>query len=441
MPCPIPESSLPQTVRKHVSKGANVRQRLMAAQGLIPLRPPDMVLSLFCLLYDPDEKVRLSALQTLRKLPVNIMKPAVSAKLPAAVLDYLSRGLLDKADILKAVVINANTSDETIEKLARITNGDVLDIIARNQQRILRKPAIAWAVLENPNTSIALAEGVKEFLARSGIDLGPAAPEPEKTTEQVDTSEPEQAMEEEIEGAEEAWDQEEPDLGAGPLRQRSLLEETEEGGFEDEDDEYGGDLQFEVRGGAAVETVGEVKVRQRTMLDESIEDEDEEGQGSGQERILEFPSYMIDETGDWDDEEREGLETMLSKMSPAEKIKLATMGNKTIRTALVKDTNKLVALAAASSPKITEGEMVNIAASRAVTDDVIRYASNNRDYLKLYQVKCNLVMNPKTPTGSALRLLNHLRENDLRQVANSKNIPNVVATAAKKKLKLRRSGK
>ena len=43
------------------------------------------------------------------------------------------------------------------------------------------------------------------------------------------------------------------------------------------------------------------------------------------------------------------------KMSVSEKIKLATLGNKEARTILLRDANKLVCMAAATSPRITDG--------------------------------------------------------------------------------------
>ena len=61
-----------------------------------------------------------------------------------------------------------------------------------------------------------------------------------------------------------------------------------------------------------------------------------------------------------------------------QKIKLARLGNKEARGLLVKDRNKVVAISAISSPKITTNEVISIAQSRNVHDEVLRMVAMNR---------------------------------------------------------------
>lgn len=131
------------------------------------------------------------------------------------------------------------------------------------------------------------------------------------------------------------------------------------------------------------------------------------------------------------DERRLTLTQRIMEMTVAEKIKLATLGNKEARTILLRDTNKLVAVAAVQNPRITESEIIALANSRTVHEDVLRVIYTNREWLKLYQVKLNLVRNPKTPLPTALRFLPHLRPNDLRDLARNKNVPTAVQTGAR----------
>ena len=77
-------------------------------------------------------------------------------------------------------------------------------------------------------------------------------------------------------------------------------------------------------------------------------------------------------------------------------------------------------------------------ANRALSLEVISYLSNRRDWIKLYSVKLNLVMNPKTPMARSMSLLTHLNQSDIQKVSRSKNIPSALATAAKRKLQARR---
>lgn len=124
----------------------------------------------------------------------------------------------------------------------------------------------------------------------------------------------------------------------------------------------------------------------------------------------------------------------IQEMTITQKIRSATLGNATMRMLLVRDPNRLVAEAAVKSPRLTENEAVLIAASRAVSDDVLRIVASNRELTRSYQVKLNLISNPRTPFTFSSRLLPHLRDNDLRSLARSKNVPGAIVRAARQQL-------
>jgi hypothetical protein len=121
----------------------------------------------------------------------------------------------------------------------------------------------------------------------------------------------------------------------------------------------------------------------------------------------------------------------LQQMTVTQKIRTAMLGTATERMILVRDSNRLVASAAASSPQMNENDAARIAASRAVSDDVLRIIAQNRNLTRSYQVKRNLIMNPKTPFTFTSRMIPHLRENDLRTMIKSRGIPASVQAAAR----------
>lgn len=131
----------------------------------------------------------------------------------------------------------------------------------------------------------------------------------------------------------------------------------------------------------------------------------------------------------------------LHTMTPAQKVVLAQRGNKTVRSALLRDANKVVATAAIKNPGIGESEVAAIASSRAVVDDVIRIIANNREWTRSYAVKLALVQNPKTPVAFSMRFLQTVRTPDLKKIAKSKNVPSALANAAKKLVKKRSGGR
>jgi hypothetical protein len=119
------------------------------------------------------------------------------------------------------------------------------------------------------------------------------------------------------------------------------------------------------------------------------------------------------------------------KMSVAEKIKLATLGNKEARTLLLRDSNKLVCMAAVTSPRITDGEILGLANSRTVSADVLRYIYSNREFTRTYAIKTSLVKNPKVPLPTALKLLVMLQEKDIKDLARDRNVPQTIQAQAK----------
>ena len=120
------------------------------------------------------------------------------------------------------------------------------------------------------------------------------------------------------------------------------------------------------------------------------------------------------------------------KLKLFEKIRLATLGNAFCRQTLVRDSNRMVAMAAIRSPGITEQEVIRTAGNRAVSEDVIRYIANHKDYAKSYPIRMALLGNPKCPLALSLRFLPHLRAEDLKNLARSKNIPSALSVAARK---------
>ncbi len=119
------------------------------------------------------------------------------------------------------------------------------------------------------------------------------------------------------------------------------------------------------------------------------------------------------------------------QMSVAQKIKLATLGNREARTLLLRDANRLVSLAAAQSPRITDGEILGLANSRTTNADVLRYIYEKRDFVKVYSLRAALVRNPKVPLPTALKFLPTLQEKDIKDLSRDRNVPATVMAQAK----------
>lgn len=129
-------------------------------------------------------------------------------------------------------------------------------------------------------------------------------------------------------------------------------------------------------------------------------------------------------------EQEETLFQKVQKMTTSEKIRFALRGDKEVRNLLLRDGERTVQLAVVNNPRITDGEIVTIANSKNIHEEVLRKIGTSRDCLKLYPVRAALVQNPKTPLPISLKLLPTLMLKDLRTIAKSKAVPNAIAQAA-----------
>ena len=125
---------------------------------------------------------------------------------------------------------------------------------------------------------------------------------------------------------------------------------------------------------------------------------------------------------------------VLSLLPVIERMKLAMKGTREQRSQLIRDSNKLVAVAVLSSPKINESEIERFAKMANLSEDVLRIISSIRVWLKNYNVVAALTRNPKTPTAVAMRLLQRLNERDLKMLSLDRNVSEPVRIAARKYL-------
>src|SRR6185436_15322130 len=124
----------------------------------------------------------------------------------------------------------------------------------------------------------------------------------------------------------------------------------------------------------------------------------------------------------------------IAALNVAQRLALAMKGTREERAVLIRDPNKIVAVAVLSSPKITETEVTSIAKMASISEEILRIIGNTRAWMKSYTVTSSLVRNPKTPIAVSMNLLQRLNDKDLKMLVTDRNIPDVVRTAAKKKI-------
>lgn len=132
--------------------------------------------------------------------------------------------------------------------------------------------------------------------------------------------------------------------------------------------------------------------------------------------------------------DRDSILQKLTRMSFSERLKAASKGTREVRSILIRDPSKMIAMAVLTSPKLTEPEVEAFARMGNVSEDVLRHIGSNRTWMKNYPVVVALVKNAKTPLGMSLNLMNRLNDRDLQGLSTDRNVPEPLRVAARKKI-------
>lgn len=182
--------TLSPQAEKYVRRDAPIAVRRMAATGALPLEPVELATVLFALVHDPDDEVKNRAQQSLEELPESVAKTVASSEAHPALLSWLSHAWKDDDDRMEQLALNPAVDDRTLAFLATLPNRRVVDIVANNQQSMLRHPAIVDALGDNPLTGRATIDRILSFLGlgqpsgKGGQETEPSdLPPPEEITD------------------------------------------------------------------------------------------------------------------------------------------------------------------------------------------------------------------------------------------------------------------
>ena len=153
--------------RKYANREAPVQARRLAARGALPLPPLELATVLFALMHDPDAEVKSTARDSLEGLPRDVTTTVLSGPVHPALLSHLGQVHREDNQLMEALALNAAADDETFVFLAELPFKRVVDIVANNQQRLLRCPGIVEALGANPLTGRSVIDRILSFL---GID-------------------------------------------------------------------------------------------------------------------------------------------------------------------------------------------------------------------------------------------------------------------------------
>lgn len=380
-------------VQAIISGRAPQAARMAAARGLLPLPQADLLEALVALRESDDAEVAQAADATLASQESDSLLAVAKEKdTSPAVLGYLAARHDSMREIKEAVTLNASTPDDSIALLASQTaDGSLLELIAVNQQRLIRAPQIIDAIIHNPARTTE-AE-------RRALETRREFFEKERGAQQIAEelrAQGRSAAAEFVEAAESLGVE-----GSLGIDDAWLIAEHIEVSDEDIDDSW---LALE-----HLEIFEESYEQREANADRVISETLREGDAAP-ERIALIRRIML--------------------MTVKDRIKLGLKGDREARAILIRDPNRIVATAVINNPRITEHEVESIAAMRTVAEEALRLISMNRAWARSYTIIHNLVRNPRTPIATAIGIMPRIRSKDLQHLSQNRNVPEAVRRQA-----------
>jgi hypothetical protein len=118
----------------------------------------------------------------------------------------------------------------------------------------------------------------------------------------------------------------------------------------------------------------------------------------------------------------------------AEKIHKALYGSRDERNAILRDRDRTLHPFVLKNPQLNADDVVTIAKNAQMTPDLLKQIGERKDWFQRPAIAQALARNPKTPPELAVRALDHIPLDVLRQMAKGVGVLPHVTQAARKKL-------
>jgi hypothetical protein len=120
--------------------------------------------------------------------------------------------------------------------------------------------------------------------------------------------------------------------------------------------------------------------------------------------------------------------------SRAEKLQKALHGTRDERNAILRDRDRTLHPFVLKNPQLHADDVVAIAKNATMTPDLLKQIGERKDWFQRPAIALALARNPKTPPELAVRALDHVPVDALRQIAKGVGVLPHVTQAARKKI-------
>ena len=169
---PVDVATLSAPAQKILDPSSPAPLRQMAAKGIAPgLKPGDAITVVALLAESEDAGLAAAAKATLDRLPAPLLNGALGSGLPAGVIDVLARRYATNAVVMEKMLSLQSIALSTVVDVAALADEAVAELIAINEERMLKEPAIIEKLYMNKRTRMSTADRVLELAVRNHLEL------------------------------------------------------------------------------------------------------------------------------------------------------------------------------------------------------------------------------------------------------------------------------
>jgi hypothetical protein len=169
-PVDVTKLSPPATRILDPKSPAPIRQ--MGAKGIAPgLKPADALTVIAVLAESEDTSLASLARATLDKLPVQLLTAGLTPDLHPGVVGVIAPRYASDVTIMERVLSLPQIAMATIAEVAAKASEAVAELIATNEERLLKYPAIIEKLYLNRATRMSTADRMIELAVRNKIEL------------------------------------------------------------------------------------------------------------------------------------------------------------------------------------------------------------------------------------------------------------------------------
>jgi hypothetical protein len=166
-------SSLTPAAQRVLAASAPKPAKLMAARGVaLGLKPAEIATVVAALTRDADAEVASQASRTFQNLPQPVLDGALGSDLPEAVISLFARAFSRNHNVIEQLLRMPRIGAEALEHLADAADERSGELIATNENLLLKHPRVIEKLYMNKRVRMSTADRLLELAVRNDVVLG-----------------------------------------------------------------------------------------------------------------------------------------------------------------------------------------------------------------------------------------------------------------------------